>query len=222
MESMVELVAADGFRLSAHRAEPVGAPRGAVVVVQEIFGVNAHIRSVCDGFAAEGYLAIAPALFDRIRRGVDLGYTADDIAAGRELKAAASNDHALLDVAAAQAALAGAGKTGIVGYCWGGFVAWMAAARLPGFACAVPYYGGGMIEAIGEQPRCPVMMHFGEQDQMIPVSGVKRLQAAHPAHQVFLYAANHGFNCDHRGSFDAAAAALARKRTLEFFRMHIG
>lgn len=222
MGSMIELVAGDGFRLSGYRAEPTGVPRGAVVVAQEIFGVNSHIKSVCDGFAADGYLAIAPALFDRVRRGVDLGYTADDIAAGIELKAGTSTDHALMDIAAAQAAAAGASKTGIVGYCWGGFVAWMAAARLPGFACAVPYYGGGMIEAIGEQPRCPVMMHFGEQDQMLPVSGVERLRAAHPAHQVFLYAASHGFNCDHRGSFNAEAAALARKRTLEFFRTHIG
>jgi carboxymethylenebutenolidase len=222
MGSMVDLVAADGFRLSAYRAEPAAVPRGGVVVTQEIFGVNSHIKSVCDGFAADGYLAIAPALFDRTRRGVDLGYTADDIAAGRELKASATTDQALMDVAAAQAALVNAGKTGIVGYCWGGFVVWMAAARLPGFACAVAYYGGGMIEAIGEQPRCPVMMHFGEQDQMIPVSGVERLRAAHPAHQVFLYAANHGFNCDQRGSYNAEAAALARKRTLEFFRTHLG
>lgn len=222
MGSMVDLVAADGFRLSAYRAEPAGAPRGGVVVAQEIFGVNSHIKSVCDGFAADGYLAIAPALFDRIRLGVDLGYTDNDIVAGRELKAAASTDQALMDIAAAQAAVAGAGKTGIVGYCWGGFVVWMAAARLSGFACAVPYYGGGMTEAIGEQPLCPVMMHFGEQDQMIPVVGVERLQAAHPAQQVFLYAANHGFNCDQRGSFNAEAAALARKRTLEFFQTHIG
>ena len=222
MGSMVAVVAADGFRLSAYRAEPEAAPRGAVVVVQEIFGVNSHIKSVCDGFAADGYLAIAPALFDRVRPGVDLGYTADDVAAGRELKAAVSTDHALLDVAAAQAEVAGAGKVGIVGYCWGGLVAWMAAARLPGFACAVPYYGGGMIEAIDEQPQCLVMMHFGEQDQFIPVAGVERLRAAHPAHQVFLYAANHGFNCDQRGSFNAAAAALARKRTQELFRTHIG
>ncbi len=222
MGRMVELVAADGFRLSAYRAEPAGAQRGGVVVVQEIFGVNSHIKSVCDGFAAEGYLAVAPALFDRVRRGVDLGYAPDDIAAGKELKAATSTDGALMDIAAAQAAVAGAGKSGIVGYCWGGYVAWMAAARLPGLACAVAYYGGGMIEAIGEQPQCPVLMHFGEQDQMIPVSGVERLRAAHPAHQVFLYTANHGFNCDQRGSFNAEAAALARKRTLEFFRTRIG
>ena len=222
MGKMIELVAADGVRISAYRADPQGSPRGGLVVAQEIFGVNSHIRSVCDGFAADGYLVVAPALFDRARPGVDIGYAPDDIAAGRELKAASSIDLALADVAAAQALVSGAGKSGIVGYCWGGYVAWMAAARLPGFACAVAYYGGGMIEAIEEQPRCPVLMHFGEQDQGIPFAGVERLRAAHPAQQVFLYPANHGFNCDQRGSYDAAAAALARQRTLEFFRKHIG
>ena len=222
MGSTVELVAADGFQLSAYRADPAGTPRGSVVVAQEIFGINSHIRSVCDGFAADGYVAIAPALFDRVRRGVEIGYTPEDIAVGRELKAAATSDQALMDIAAAQTAVAGLGKTGIVGYCWGGLVAWLAAARLPGFACAVPYYGGGMPDAIEEQPRCPVLMHFGEQDHAIPVAGVERLRAAHPAQQVFLYAAGHGFNCDQRGSSNAEAAALARKRTLEFFRSHIG
>ena len=222
MGNMIELVAADDVRVAAYRAEPQGSPRGGLVVAQEIFGVNSHIRAVCDGFAADGYLVVAPALFDRIRPGVDLGYTPADIAIGRELKAAAAIDLALADVAAAQSLVSGAGKTGIVGYCWGGYVAWMAAARLPGFACAVAYYGGGMIEAIGEQPRCPVLMHFGEQDQGIPVAGVERLRAAHPAQQVFLYPANHGFNCDQRGSYDAPAAALARQRTVEFFRKHIG
>ena len=219
---MIELVAADGFRLSAYRAEPKGTPRGGLVIAQEIFGVNSHIRSVCDGFAADGYLVVAPALFDRVRRDVDLGYGPDDVATGRELKAGAAIDGALADVAAARESLSAAGKTGITGYCWGGYVSWMVAARVPGFACAVAYYGGGMIEAIAEHPRCPVLMHFGEQDLMIPVAGVERLRAAHPAQQVFLYPANHGFNCDQRGSFDAAAAALARQRTLEFFRTHIG
>ena len=222
MGSMIELVASDGIRVSAYRAEPQGSPRGGLVVAQEIFGVNSHIRAVCDGFAADGYLVVAPALFDRVRPGVDLGYTPDAIAIGRELKDGSTIDLALADVAAAQALAAGAGKTGIVGYCWGGYVAWMATARVSGFACAVAYYGGGMIEAIGEQPRCPVLMHFGEQDQGIPVAGVERLRAAHPAQQVFLYPANHGFNCDQRGSYAAAAAALARQRTLEFFRKHLG
>ncbi len=222
MGTMVELTAADGFRLAAYSATPDGQPRGAVVVAQEIFGVNSHIRSVCDGFAADGYLTIAPALFDRIQPGIDLGYTEADIAEGRRLKGLAPIDTALLDVAAARDVVSSAGKVGVVGYCWGGYVTWMAAARLPGFACAVPYYGGGMIEAIGEQPRCPVMMHFGDKDAVLPVEGIERLRAAHPEQQVFLYDAGHGFNCDQRGSYNAAAATLARRRTLEFFGQHIG
>ena len=222
MGHWVDLTAADGFRLSAYRADPEGTPRGAIVVAQEIFGVNGHIRSVCDGYAGDGYVAIAPALFDRYERGVDIGYTPTDVARGRELKALAKTDTALQDVAAARDAVAGAGKVGILGYCWGGYIAWMAAARVEGFACAVPYYGGGMTDAIAEQPKCPVMAHFGERDSMIPVAGVNALAAAHPSAQVFIYPADHGFNCDRRGSHDPASAKLARERTLAFLRQHIG
>ncbi len=177
---------------------------------------------MCDGYAADGYCAIAPALFDRVERGVDIGYTPEDIARGRELKAKAAGDGPLKDVAAARDALAGAGRVGIVGYCWGGYVAWMAASRLPGFACAVPYYGGGILDAAGEQPACPLMGHFGERDHNIPVAGVRELAAAHPQAQIFIYAADHGFNCDQRGAYDAAAAALARERTVAFLRQHVG
>ena len=222
MGHWVDLTAADGFRLSAYRADPEGAPRGALVVAQEIFGVNGHIRGVCDGYARDGYVAIAPALFDRYERGVDIGYTPTDIARGRELKALAKTDAALQDVAAARDAVAGAGKVGILGYCWGGYVAWMAAARVEGFACAVPYYGGGMTDAIAEQPKCPVMAHFGKKDHAIPLEGAQQLAAAHPEAQVFFYDAGHGFNCDQRGSYDAAAAKLARERTLDFLRKHVG
>jgi len=222
MGHAIELKADDGFALSAYRADPPGKPRGGLVVAQEIFGVNSHIRSVCDGFAADGYVAIAPALFDRYERGVDIGYTPDDIAKGRELKGRAQIDAALRDVAAARDVAAGAGKVGVIGYCWGGFVAWMTASRLPGFACAVPYYGGGILDAAGERPQCPVMAHFGERDSVIPVEGVRKLAAAHPEAQVFIYAADHGFNCDQRASFDAAAAKLARERTLQFLQRHIG
>jgi carboxymethylenebutenolidase len=222
MGERIELTPADGFRLSAYRADPEGKPRGALVVAQEIFGVNSHIRGVCDGYAADGYVAIAPALFDRYERDFDIGYLPADVARGRELKALAKADAALLDVASARAAVAGVGSVGIVGYCWGGYLAWLAAARLPGFACAVPYYGGGMTDAIAEQPKCPVMAHFGERDSMIPAAGVKALSAAHPSAQVFLYPADHGFNCDQRGAYDPAAASLARERTLAFLRRHIG
>src|SRR5512141_14962 len=137
MGQWIELTASDGFRLAAYRADPAGQgkPRGGLVVVQEIFGVNSHIRRVCDGFAADGYAAIAPALFDRYQRGVDIGCTPEDIARGRELKAMAGADAAMRDVAAARDALAGAGRVGGIGYCWGGFIAWLCAARLTGFAC---------------------------------------------------------------------------------------
>ncbi len=222
MGNWIDLTAADGIVLSAYRADPPRAARGGLVVTQEIFGVNSHIRSVCDGFAADGYVAIAPALFDRYQRGVDIGYTPADVAKGRELKGLAQTDAALRDIAAARDAVSDIGKVGIVGYCWGGFVAWMAAARLPGFACAVPYYGGGMLDASGEAPQCALMAHFGERDAMIPVAGVRKLAAAHPAAQVFTYDADHGFNCDQRASYDAAAAKLARERTLQFLRRHIG
>lgn len=222
MGAAIELVSADGFRLSGYRADPAGSPRGGLVVVQEIFGVNSHIRAVCDGYARDGYLVVAPAVFDRYERGVDLGYSEPDIAAGRALRAKADADPALADIEAARAVAATAGRVGIVGYCWGGLLSWLAAARIPGFACAIAYYGGGMPDAIGEKPRCPVLAHFGERDAMIPVAGVQALAAAHAALEVHLYAAGHGFNCDQRGSYDAGAAATARERTIAFLRTHVG
>jgi carboxymethylenebutenolidase len=218
----IEVTAGDGFKGVAYRADPAGKSRGGLVVAQEIFGVNAHIRSVCDGFAADGYLAVAPALFERYEQGVDLGYTPDDIARGREIRGRVSTGEALADIAAARDVAAQAGKVGVIGYCWGGLLAWLAAARVPGFACAVVYYGGGITEAIGEQPRCPVMGHFGEQDAMIPMAGIQALAAAHPSAQVFTYPAGHGFNCDQRGSFHAESAKLARERSLTFLRQHVG
>jgi carboxymethylenebutenolidase len=211
--------------MDIYRAEPKGTPRGAIVVIQEIFGVNTHIREVTDGFAADGYLAIAPAMFDRYEVGVELGYTPETIVKGRALKNRVSHEEAIADVEAAIAQVAGAGRVGIVGYCWGGFVTWLAAVRARGLACAVPYYGGGILEhAVDETwtPRVPVLAHFGERDAMIPADGVRALAARYPAAQIHLYAADHGFNCDHRGSYDAAAAALARERTLAFFREHVG
>ena len=219
---MIELTAADGHKLAAYRAEPAGKPRGGIVVIQEIFGVNSHVKSVADGYAADGYLAIAPAMFDRVQRGFDVGYTPEDIAKGRELRPKISVDWAMKDAEAAVKAAAGAGKVGIVGYCWGGFVAWMASARIPGLACAVPYYGGGILDNADIEPKVPVMGHFGEKDSMIPVDGVKKLAEKHKKHQIFIYAADHGFNCDQRGSYNAAAAKQARERTLAFFRQHVG
>lgn len=222
MGAMIELVASDGFRLSAYRAGAKGKRRGGLVVVQEIFGVNGHIRSVCDGYAEDGYDAIAPALFDRYERAIDIGYTPAEIAKGRELKARATLDAALADVTAARDALASSGHVGIVGYCWGGYVVWMSASRASGLACAVLYYGGGVADAAGEIPRCPVLAHFGERDSMIPLTAVKQFAAAHPEVEIHIYPADHGFNCDQRGSYDPSSSKLARERSLKFLRKHIG
>jgi carboxymethylenebutenolidase len=219
---MIELTAADGHRLAAYRADPSGKPRGGVVVIQEIFGVNSHVKQVADGFAADGYVAIAPALFDRVQKNVNLGYSPEDIAKGREIRGKVTNDMAVKDAEAAVKAAASAGKVGIVGYCWGGFVTWLAAAKVPGLACAVPYYGGGILDNTELAPRVPLMGHFGDKDQHIPVEGVKKLAAKYPQHQIFIYPADHGFNCDHRGSYNAPAAKQARERTLEFLRKHVG
>jgi carboxymethylenebutenolidase len=222
MGEPLRLTAADGHTFAAYRAVPKGKPRGALIVVPEIFGVNHHIKSVTDRFTADGYVAIAPALFDRIERDVDFEYTPDKVARGRQIKAQITTEMMMADLTAVVAAVAGYGAIGVVGYCWGGFVTWMASAYLAGIRCAVPYYGGGMLENIDIEPRVPVMGHFGDRDAIIPVSGVRQLIAKHPAHQFYIYEADHGFNCDERGSYDAAAASLARERTLSFFREHVG
>jgi len=222
MGKMIELTASDGHKLAAYRADPAAKPRGGIVVIQEIFGVNRHIQQVADGYAADGYLAIAPALFDRVQRNVDLGYSPEDIAKGREIRGKVTNDMALKDAEAAIKAASSAGKVGIVGYCWGGLITWLAAAKLPGLSTAVPYYGGGILDNAELQPQVPLMGHFGDKDQHIPVEGVKKLAEKHKQHPIFIYSADHGFNCDHRGSYNAPAAKQARERTLEFFRKHIG
>jgi carboxymethylenebutenolidase len=219
---MIELTASDGHKLAAYRADPEGKPRGGIVVIQEIFGVNSHIQQVADGYAADGYLAIAPALFDRVQKGVELGYSPEDIAKGREIRGKVTNDMAVKDAEAAIKSASSAGKVGIVGYCWGGFITWLAAAKLPGLSAAVPYYGGGILDNAELQPKVPLMGHFGDKDQHIPVEGVKKLAERHKAHPIFIYSADHGFNCDQRGSYNAPAAKQARSRTLEFFRKHIG
>ena len=225
MSSFIELVSADGFKFPVYQAQPEGRARAAVVVMQEIFGLNAHIRSVADSFAAEGYLALAPSTFHRVKPGVEMGYTPDDIAAGVALKAQvealpapgvlqdiqAVIDHALLETG---------GKVGVVGYCWGGLLAWRAAGRLSHISAVVPYYGGGMTAAaeVARTPACPVLAHFAQHDQSIPLNGVEAFGQAHPEVELHLYDASHGFNCDHRAAYNATAAALARERTLAFFQ----
>jgi carboxymethylenebutenolidase len=223
MGEKLTLTAEDGHRLGAYRATPAGTPRGALVIVQEIFGVNSHMKRVCDGFAADGYVALAPALFDRVERDYETGYTPDDVDRGRAVRGKLQIDQALMDVRAAVRELAKSGrKVGVVGYCFGGTIAWLAATRIDGLAASVGYYGGGIAEAAAEQPRCPVMLHFGETDHAIPPDHWEKVRAHHPTLPLHVYPAGHGFNCDERGSYHAESARLARERTLAFLRQHVG
>lgn len=218
MSETVKLHAGDGFELNAYVAKPQGAPKAALVVIQEIFGVNAHIRSVADRFAAEGYLAIAPALFDRYEPGFDVGYDADGMQKGMAIAQKLNFDWIAADTLAAveYARKAEVGKVGIVGYCLGGTVAWMAAANMPVDA-AVGYYGGYIVKMNDLEPKAPIILHFGKKDAHIPQTDVQAIEAKHPDVPVYLYDADHGFNCDARGSYDKAAADEARERTLAFF-----
>lgn len=216
----IELQAADGHRFSAWLAEPAGTPRGGLVVLQEIFGVNHHIRQVTGRFAAEGYLAIAPALFDRARRGVELPY--EEIATGREVMMSLKRAGILLDMRAAIDAVRSAGRVGAIGYCWGGALADLAACEC-GVDAAVSYYGRHTATWLKLQPRCPVMYHFGRLDPYIPPETVAAIQAGRQQGTFFIYEeAGHGFNCDERHEYHAASAALALERSLDFLQQHVG
>jgi carboxymethylenebutenolidase len=217
MGATTSLTAADGHRLAAYVAEPKGTPKGGVVVIQEIFGVNGHIKAVTDGFAADGYYAVAPALFDRVQPNVDLGYSPDDIAKGRDIRGKMVWDSVLQDCAVALALASKAGRVGTTGYCFGGGVTWKMATSLPGVAASVGYYGGPWGELKAEAPKAPCLLHFGALDKMIPTSLADEMKALHPGITTHVYDADHGFNCDQRATYDATAAVIARRRTLAFF-----
>lgn len=229
MGSFVELISVDDQKIPAWVAMPQGKPRGAIVVLQEIFGVNEHIRSVADRYAELGYVAVAPALFQRIEPNVELGYNEEGFKKGFALKSAVESLEApgiLPDIEAAVAygAKASGGKVGVVGYCWGGLLAWRTACNLASVSAAVCYYGGGMTTPleVTRQQLSPVMAHFGRKDHFISLESVELFEKAQPKVEVFLYDADHGFNCDQRGSYDAAAAAQALERTKAFFAQHLG
>jgi carboxymethylenebutenolidase len=225
MGEHLTLTASDGFELGAYRAAPAGTARGGVVVIQEIFGVNEHIRAVVDRYAAQGYLAIAPALFDRVERGVELGYDADGMTRGIELARVKTDPVTVMaDLRAAAAAVASAGKVGVVGYCWGGLLTARCAIECGDvFAAASSYYGGGTPSLQDRTPVVPMVMHYGELDHALPLEDVRALAAAWPHVTVHVYdGAQHGFNCDQRASWDAASAALAEERTLAFFAERLG
>jgi carboxymethylenebutenolidase len=220
MGTMISLAAADGHRFDAYKAGPDDVAAG-LVVIQEIFGVNSHIRDVCDRFAAQGFSVIAPALFDRVEKNVQLGYTEDGLQAGLALRAKVTEAEAMADLAAAAAALGGQ-RTGIIGYCWGGTLVWQAASRTRLFKAGVGWYGGGIPAAKDLVPTCPVQLHFGALDHAIPLDDVEAVKTAHPEVEVFIYhGAGHGFGCDQRGSYDARAYAQAQERSLAFLRTNL-
>lgn len=227
MGHFVQLTAADGFRFPAYLAQPAARAKGALVVLQEIFGVNSHIRAVADAYAADGYVVVAPSTFHRVQGDVELGYTEADMGAGFELKTAVEALPApgvMTDIQAAVDHAAQGGKVGIVGYCWGGLLTWRSACELRGLSAAVPYYGGGMTTAaeMARTPLVPELAHFAEQDRWIPLDSVQAFGRAHPGVTVHTYPAQHGFNCDQRGAWNADAAKLARERTLAFLAQHLG
>ena len=206
-------------QISAYLAQPEGTPKGGVVVIQEIFGVNAHIRDVVDRFAAAGYTAIAPALFDHAEPGVELDYTAEGIKQGQEYVGKVGFDLPIEDVRLAAEAIAPAGKIGTVGYCWGGTIAYLAAIRLG--LPSVSYYGGRNTQFVDQQAKAPLMFHYGARDQHISAEDRAKVQAANPDAPVYVYDADHGFNCDRRDSYDEASAKLAMERTLAFFDKYL-
>ena len=229
MGKTIQVEAKDQFKNDNYVAYPKGQATACIIVLQEIFGVNAHIKAVVDGYAEQGYLAIAPATFSRIKKDVDLGYAPDDMKAGFELKTAAESlpdEGVLKDIQAsvdwAIAETKGL-KVGIVGYCWGGLLTWRSAANVTGVDAAAPYYGGGMTvePAISLTPKCPTIAHFAEKDHWITMDTVKAFEEKHSNVEVFLYPADHGFNCDHRGAFHEESANIALKRTLTFLQKHL-
>jgi carboxymethylenebutenolidase len=222
MSHFETFMARDGHAFQAYLARPAGTVRGAVVVLQEIFGLTPHILALADGFAASGYLAVAPALFDRVRRGIELGDSAAEVQRGRGYRQQIDTAKTLLDIAAAIAVARHSGKVAVVGYCWGGTLAWLAAAQLP-VAAAVCYYGAGIAEHLDRLPACRTQLHFGARDASIPPTALERIRAAYPEGEYWIYAAGHGFNNDTRAEhYDAEAATLARERTREFLAKHIG
>ena len=221
MGQQIQLKASDGFGLGGYRADAAGKPKGALVVIQEIFGVNHHIRNVCDRFAAKGYTSLAPAIFDRAKRGVDIGYDKAAMDEGVKLRAAIKLDDTLKDVQAAIDVLQPIGKVGIIGYCWGGSLAFLAATRLSGLACAVGYYGGMIAAHANEKPKVPTILHFGEKDQGIPMADVEKVRAARPDVKIYTYLAGHGFSCDERAAFDPASHEKALEVSLAFLKQNL-
>jgi carboxymethylenebutenolidase len=218
----IKLTASDNFQLGGYRADPASAPKAAVVVIQEIFGVNHHIRAICDRFAGNGYVAIAPAIFDRIEPNFQSGYSPEEIAVARKFVANPDWTAMLRDSQAAIDAVKDVGPVGIIGFCLGGSVAYAAATKLSGLSAAIGYYGGAIVRFADDTPKVPTQLHFGEKDAGIPLSDVDIIRSLRPDVEIHVYpGAQHGFNCDERASYDAANAAIAKQRSLDFLARHL-
>ena len=218
----IKLTASDDFQLGGYRADPTTPPKAAIVVIQEIFGVNHHIRAVCDRLAGEGYVAIAPSIFDRIEPNFTSGYSPDEIAVARKFVANPDGTAMLRDTQAAIDAVKELGPVGIIGFCLGGSVAYAAATKLSGLSAAVGYYGGAIVRFADDKPKVPTQLHFGEKDAGIPLSDVEIIRAKRPEVEIHLYpGAQHGFHCDERASYDKASAEIAWPRSLGFFANHL-
>ena len=218
----LKLTASDKFELGAYRADPASARKGAVVVIQEIFGVNHHIRAVCDRLAGEGYVAIAPSIFDRVEPNFTSGYSPDEIAIARKFVANPDWTAMLRDTQAAIDAVRDVGPVGIVGFCMGGSVAYAAAAKLSGLSVAIGYYGGAIVRFADDKPKVPTQLHFGDKDAGIPLTDVEIIRAKRPDVEIHVYpGAQHGFNCEERASYDKASADIARQRSVDFLGKHL-
>lgn len=222
MGTQISLTASDGFNLGAYRADPPGTPKGGLVVIQEIFGVNHHIRNVCDRFAADGYASIAPAIFDRIEPNFETGYSPAELEHARTFVPKLDWAALLRDVAAAVDNVKDTGKVGIVGYCLGGSVAYVSACELDGLSCAIGYYGGMIAKNADRKPKVPTLLHFGDQDASIPMTDVDTIKAKRPEVDVYIYHAGHGFSCDERSAYNEAAHTEALGRTLGWLAKYVG
>ena len=220
MGQIIELTADDGHKLHAYKVEPSGNAKAGIVVIQEIFGVNIHIKDVCDRLADQGYTTIAPALFDRVKPEIDLGYSEDDLGEGFGYMQEVGNEDPMKDIQAAALNLRSHGKVGSIGFCWGGQLAWLASKSVD-VDCSVGYYGVAVHDTLQPPPNCPVLLHFADNDTFVPPEAADKVREAYPNMPIYNYPANHGFNCDRRDDYNEACAAQAMERTLNFFEEHL-
>ena len=220
MNELIEITARDNHRFSAYISQPSGKPKAGIVIIQEIFGVNTHIKEVTDLYASKGYLCIAPSLFDRIEKNVMLNYDENGISKGRNLKELCDKD-ALKDIEASISVVSSAGKVAVIGYCWGGSLSWRIGCEASNLSASICYYGGDIPKLKDLEPKCKVLTHFGELDKGIPINDVKIFEETRPDVLTYTYPADHGFNCDHRSQYNKTCANIAFERTLKFLEQNL-